>query len=322
MDDLLFFVPRDPLGPQPQPDTEPGSKFFVVRKHGDAKHKLPRRGDLSINWRDTYFLNIITNHLKYTLIMEVSFRKHARPSASPQMTESKKQRVETFVYASPTQVRMDRKEEEVTETYPTIFFAVNDFQEVLQDLTVAEEGELVCVKLLATLPESSTTSLHLSSLKKVGFGKKGEPITIFSGAVGYEVVRQAFAVEARKLNSPSTIRWLTRSQNKGNQQVFLNMKGPAGKGKAQMAVTPVLDPSNTTTNLPPQNEGNEGRGNSWMNLGLNIPLGAVRKFLPASSAATAGTDLPARFRCSLTSILLPWTSIIDDVYKTNISSAS
>jgi len=31
--------------------TEPGSKFFVVRKHGDAKHKLPRRGDLSINWR-------------------------------------------------------------------------------------------------------------------------------------------------------------------------------------------------------------------------------------------------------------------------------
>lgn len=120
------------------------------------------------------------------------------------------------------------------------------------------------------------------------------------------------------------------------------MKGPAGKGKAQMAVTPVLDPSSsftplhfsvfltdlpfsakdTTTNLPPQNEGNEGRGNSWMNLGLNIPLGAVRKFLPASSAATAGTDLPARFRCSLTSILLPWTSIIDDVYKTNISSAS
>lgn len=38
---------------------------------------------------------------------------------------------------------MDRKEEEVTETYPTIFFAVNDFQDVLQDLTISEEGELV-----------------------------------------------------------------------------------------------------------------------------------------------------------------------------------
>lgn len=38
---------------------------------------------------------------------------------------------------------MDRKEDEVTETYPTIFFAVNDFQDVLQDLTISEEGELV-----------------------------------------------------------------------------------------------------------------------------------------------------------------------------------
>jgi hypothetical protein len=42
-----------------------GSKFFVVRKHEDAEHKLPKRGDRSINWQETYFLNIITNHLKY-----------------------------------------------------------------------------------------------------------------------------------------------------------------------------------------------------------------------------------------------------------------
>jgi hypothetical protein len=25
--------------------------FFVVRKHGDAEHKLPKKGDRSINWQ-------------------------------------------------------------------------------------------------------------------------------------------------------------------------------------------------------------------------------------------------------------------------------
>jgi hypothetical protein len=61
--------------------------------------------------------------------------------------------------------------------------------------------------------------------------------------VGYEIVRQAFGMEAKKQNSPSTLRWLTRSRDKSPQQVFLNMKGPSGKGKAQMAVNPADSPS-------------------------------------------------------------------------------
>jgi hypothetical protein len=53
-------------------------------------------------------------------------------------------RIDAFAHTDvAVQVRMDTKDDEVTETYPTIFFAVNDFQEMLQDLTVGEEGELV-----------------------------------------------------------------------------------------------------------------------------------------------------------------------------------
>ncbi|ELR25481.1 Hypothetical protein ACA1_295670 [Acanthamoeba castellanii str. Neff] len=313
MDDLLFFVPDQPLA-QPVAGSadggQQGSKFFVVRKHEDAEHKLPKRGDRSINWQETYFLNIITNHLKKGRGSTVT-----TPRSSAHDT-AKRQRVETCVYASPTQVRMDMKEDEVTETYPTIFFAVNDFQEMLQDITVSEEGELVCVKLLATMPEGSSTSLHLAAVmsktdpQTPTLTKKGGPVTIFSGAVGYEIVRQAFGMEAKKQNSPSTLRWLTRSRDKSPQQVFLNMKGPSGKGKAQMAVNPADSP----------------KSNSWLN------LSAMRKFLPtasslspsssSSSSPSASTSLPQAFRCSLTSVLLPWASIIDDVYKTDLLSSS
>ncbi len=59
---------------------------------------------------------------------------------------------------------MDKKAEEPTESYPIIFFAVDEFQEVLHDLILSEEGELVCVKLMATMPEDSSTSLHLAAM--------------------------------------------------------------------------------------------------------------------------------------------------------------
>jgi len=81
--------------------------------------------------------------------MEVSFRKHARPSgaplffvifvnvnahayadllsASPQMTESKKQRVETFVYASPTQVLAVKKIDLCPNARKNLTYAVTPF---------------------------------------------------------------------------------------------------------------------------------------------------------------------------------------------------
>ncbi len=59
---------------------------------------------------------------------------------------------------------MDKKAEEPTESYPIIFFAVDEFQEVLHDLILSEEGEIVCVRLIASMPENSSTSLHLAAM--------------------------------------------------------------------------------------------------------------------------------------------------------------
>jgi hypothetical protein len=57
---------------------------------------------------------------------------------------------------------MDMKEDEVTETYPTIFFAVNDFQEMLQDITVSEEGELVSVLVRTHAHTRTRTRTHIT----------------------------------------------------------------------------------------------------------------------------------------------------------------
>ena len=82
---------------------------------------------------------------------------------------------------------MDAKGEEAEETYPFIFFGVNDFQEVLEELVVDSENQLVCVKLMATGDLSSHA-------KRFGPKEKSAPVVIFSG--GKQTV--AFVICASK----------------------------------------------------------------------------------------------------------------------------
>jgi len=82
---------------------------------------------------------------------------------------------------------MDAKGEEAEETYPFIFFGVNDFQEVLEELVVDSENQLVCVKLMATGDLSSHA-------KRFGPKEKSVPVVIFSG--GKQTV--AFVICASK----------------------------------------------------------------------------------------------------------------------------
>jgi hypothetical protein len=89
---------------------------------------------------------------------------------------------------------MDMKDDEVTETYPTIFFAVNDFQEMLQDLTVGEEGELV--------PFPHITALSFLSLSRPYADRC--PRASFRTPAG---MREAACHDARGLIDVDPSRW-------------------------------------------------------------------------------------------------------------------
>lgn len=149
-----------------------------------------------------------------------------------------KRKVECRVWASPSKVQMDAKGEEAEETYPFIFFGVNDFQEVLEELVVDSENQLVCVKLMATGELSSHA-------KRFGPKAKASPVVIFSGgmcnpafvfltlfpmiAVGYSVVKQAYNAQVSKRQGGwgwHATPWVSSS---AKTDVFLDLKGPGGK---------------------------------------------------------------------------------------------
>ncbi|CAG0918288.1 unnamed protein product [Notodromas monacha] len=116
---------------------------------------------------------------------------------------------------------MDAKGEQEEVTYPNIFFMVDNFDEVFSDLDV-RDGEMICAELMASDKDGSS----------VGG-------VAFLGAIGYDTLKRVY--EAR---TSATNRMAHRMKNfslfqsrPGQRMEFMKMKGPGGKGHAEMAVT-------------------------------------------------------------------------------------
>ncbi|OQV21660.1 KIAA0930-like protein [Hypsibius exemplaris] len=219
-DDLLFIVRRTP-----RTDTDIGTMqtvLDVIRRENIAK--LPAPNDLSVEWDETVYLNLILNHLEYVVTCAVCSR------STPKDLQIIKRQT-TRVFASPSRRRMDSKGEAEEICYPNLFFSIDDFEEIFRDLVI-RDGEMVCVELVARDPLSA-------SLKSV----------LFLGSVRYELLKQVYDTRA-SLTSKVAERWWS-----SNQRIeFVRMKGPAGKGYAEMAVSKVLGSKPST---PSHDEDNE-----------------------------------------------------------------
>lgn len=104
-----------------------------------SKNK-PIPGERSINWEETVCLNIILQQIDYFVTCAVCLKS----SSNLQIIRKNCQRV----YPSPSRRRMDAKGECEEITYPKIYFAIDDFEQVFNDVIVSE-GECVCVELIA-----------------------------------------------------------------------------------------------------------------------------------------------------------------------------
>nr|XP_012788668.1 unnamed protein product [Sorex araneus] len=122
------------------------------------------------------------------------------------------------VFASPSKHPMDSKGEESKISYPNIFFMIDSFEEVFSDMTVGE-GEMVCVELVASDKSSTFRGV------------------IFQGSIRYEALKKVYdnrvSVAARMAQKMSF------GFYKYNNMEFVRMKGPQGKGHAEMAVSRV-----------------------------------------------------------------------------------
>ncbi|MCP9265450.1 hypothetical protein DINM_020754 [Dirofilaria immitis] len=175
-DDMLWYVSMLQMGRDFCIGQE-ASQLQVYRRQSPNK---PILNDPSINWEETVCLNLI---------------------------------LQQRVYPSPSKRRMDSKGECEEITYPKIYFAIDDFEEIFSDVVV-RDGECVCVELVAKDRCRNCEAV------------------VFLGSIRYEVLKQAYDARAS-----FSWQWAQKfiSPNQRRRE-FVRMRGPHGKGYAEMAV--------------------------------------------------------------------------------------
>ncbi|XP_019869319.1 uncharacterized protein KIAA0930 homolog isoform X2 [Aethina tumida] len=208
-DDLLFFVRKKHVKGSSRFSPKFETEVDVFRK--DSR-KLPI-GDPDIDWEETVYLNLIIHQFEYTLTLAICTR------TSPKELQVLK-RLSQKVYASPSRRRMDTKGEVEEITYPHICFMVDNFDEVFHDILV-RDGEMVCVELVASDRSGSVQGV------------------IFLGSIRYDALKKVYDARQSSLSTKMAQRMtFGLFSNSASQRCeFVRMKGPQGKGHAEMAVT-------------------------------------------------------------------------------------
>ncbi|KAM7345683.1 uncharacterized protein ACRADG_011866 isoform 2-T2 [Cochliomyia hominivorax] len=210
-DDLLFFVRKKHVKSSSRHMPKYETEVDVFRK--DSR-KLPI-GDPDVDWEETVYLNMIIHQFDYTLTLAICTRTSPKEL---QVLRRHSQRV----YASPSRRKMDTKGEGEEITYPHICFMVDNFDEVFSDILV-RDGEMVCVELVANDKDGAVQGV------------------IFLGSIRYDALKKVYDARQSSLSSKVAQRMSFGLFSSGagvqTRCEFVRMKGPQGKGHAEMAVT-------------------------------------------------------------------------------------
>ncbi|XP_077977338.1 uncharacterized protein KIAA0930 homolog [Glandiceps talaboti] len=201
-DDMLFYVRRKEVVDRDDAQAE----LKVYRR--DAKI-LPSLGDPDIDWEESVYLNLILQQFEYTLTCAIC----RKPGKDIHVLKKHSQQV----YASPSKRRMDSKGEVAELAYPNIYFIIDNFDEAFSDMII-EEGQMVCVELVAQEKHGTFQGV------------------IFLGSVKYEALRRVYEGRASMASRVAQRMSLGKYTGRGRME-FIRMRGPEGKGHAEMAVS-------------------------------------------------------------------------------------
>lgn len=273
-DDMLFFVRlvhQDKNGLVRSPSSsgsEIGKPYFVRRWSRDLNAVVGETA-ADVDWRQSYYLNLIC-HTAYTLTVAVCSRQALefhRKTNGPPVTPIRK--VTKQVYASPSRARIDMDASKAFETvpsYPDICFAIDDFENAFEAVVLSDADHCFCVLLNAhggaAFPAEEFFSAGpgkerrlprrtSSEARALGETTEGTPkVTLFSGFVSYGMVRSAYQGGGNRFGLWGTI---------PPSAERLVMRGPGGKGEADVAVTSIPEveeqPKPPTPPKPPLSPG-------------------------------------------------------------------
>eukprot|EP00898_Chlorokybus_atmophyticus_P000789 jgi/Chlat1/1710/Chrsp127S01930 len=347
-DDMLFFVRQ-------KKDDEGQAPFFVRRWTpqlpkiiaADVGNGFAEKA-ASVDWRRSVYLNLIA-HTSYALTVAVCSKaaldERRRSGATGLATSLMK--VTKVVYASPSRLRVNMqssKTEKQVPAYPDCCFSVFDYEMAFENVVVSEPDHCLCVILSARggaalsdrSPSSSATTPVQTPDSARTPSSSGHSVTLFSGFVTYDKLREAFQGGRTRLST-------LLSKKASSERVL--MRGPGGRGEAEVAVTGVgtadlsPPPDDSPENSPvssftgkalfkqeePQPQPQPAASSQQQGWGkrfegaFNMLSLAAQNTARAMTAAAqplvnSGNDMIVpRLQCCLMSVTLPWQSLAHDL---------
>jgi hypothetical protein len=304
-DDMLFYVVESHL------QREPEARLFVRRWNAQRK-EVPRieAGD-GIDWEASYYLNVIV-HLTYELEFKIYRKDEATAAGShaPVYTELHAKQIPIF--ASPNRIRVDQgdKAAESQLTFPDIYFSLLDHHmHDRNNAPLAHHNEFVSIRLTA----------HGRFL-----GTLLPAIELFRGVASHDVVYHAYSkVHSASARADSRRLPFSRRRPPATGH-YLALRGPRGKGRAQMSVATSLDDDHHPDSdddaadaTPPPVADSPTKPAGLMRALLGSFRRAVAPAPP--DAESAGADTPTApsvpLYCSLTYVSIPYDAIVGDCTK-------
>ncbi|XP_021678784.2 uncharacterized protein LOC110663696 isoform X2 [Hevea brasiliensis] len=319
-DDLVFFVRKMGTEGYGFNDNVQGLPPYFVRRWAAKLDNLVSENS-EVDWRRSFYLNLIA-HTSFTVTVAICSHHVLRNHQAGQDTPlSPIYKVVKTVYASPSRVDFhldSKKEVETTPAYPDICFAVDDFDSTFDAVVLTETDHCYCVLLNAhdgaAFPSENESPDNTSSTNSplevdTNSGKmKNSKLTLFSGFVSYQMVREAY--DAGKSQFGSLLS-LGHSPGKTDK---LYMKGPGGRGEVEVAVSGVADQSQQDFGPFSPITSKRGLGIGAIFRKAASAASAAAKHAYAAAAASTSSDyemLP--LKCCLMSISLPWEHIAYDL---------
>ncbi|KAI8047701.1 hypothetical protein BDF22DRAFT_714761 [Syncephalis plumigaleata] len=335
-----------------QPLENNADPVFVKRRQ-PPPNPMPQLDNDTVFWKETFFLNLIVQ-VPVKLTVAVCKRNVEQSTTSGRRSSmiQTTRRVSRSVYAMPTKSSVNEKERSWECSWPLIYYVVEDFEEAFEHLVV-RDGEYLCVELSAMIPaitsnqhkrsdtqqQQQGVSAALSALNSGGSGGRRishdgnnhYKVTLFQGAASYAALMDNYKRKtAPKLNR----RFRIVMGHEAPLTEFIMMRGPGGKGHAQVAITGHDTPATpiatatASSNGPHYPEPNRNydsplldrdyprRTDSPVVAPFARPTSAASFFQSLKRIALNERPEPVVYnslKCCMTFVNVPWTSIVADL---------
>ncbi|KAI8324128.1 hypothetical protein GQ54DRAFT_309561 [Martensiomyces pterosporus] len=269
-DDMLFFVRQiddsDEEG-NGRGSSDEQDPVFVLRKQSPP-NILPPISEV-VMWKETFLLNLIVQ-MPCKLTVAVCRRRSRQGSQRGGMSVVRKH-VSKRVYALPNKSRMDRPKDSASPpecSWPYIYYVIDDYEDMFEDMFV-KKGEYLCVELSARIPvpnmpdeaAAAAAAVAVAPVKSIAdniekpvsyASNDGGPfnsvrsrltssasasasdtskIVLFQGAASFGALIDNYVHRLSSRNMLNRLRKPTYPPE------FIMMRGPGGKGHAQVAIT-------------------------------------------------------------------------------------